>query len=63
MEVLGDLPERISAHLDRGYDSNSTRQKLAERGLLAERCYVYNPKTGNFHHYPRHLTRSLDALG
>lgn len=36
MEVLGELPEPISAHLDRGYDSNSTRQKLAERGLLAE---------------------------
>lgn len=36
MEVLGELPERISAHLDRGYDSKSTRQKLADRGLLAE---------------------------
>lgn len=35
-EVLGELPERMSAHLDRGYDSKSTRQKLEVRGLLAE---------------------------
>lgn len=36
MEILGELPERISVHLDRGYDSKSTRQKLQLRGLLAE---------------------------
>lgn len=36
MEILGELPERISAHLDRGYDSQTTRQKLADRGLLAQ---------------------------
>lgn len=36
MEVLGELPERMSAHLDRGYDSGTTRQKLQSRGLLAE---------------------------
>lgn len=36
VEIIGELPERISAHLDRGYDSNVTRQKLADRGLLAE---------------------------
>ena len=33
--VLGDLPEQMSVHLDRGYDSRSTREKLEERGLLA----------------------------
>jgi hypothetical protein len=36
LEVVGELPERISVHLDRGYDSNSTRQKLHLRGLLAQ---------------------------
>lgn len=36
MEIVGELPERISAHLDRGYDSKTTREKLADRGLLAE---------------------------
>jgi IS5 family transposase len=36
MEVLGELPERMSAHLDRGYDSKATREKLEIRGLLAE---------------------------
>lgn len=35
MEILGELPERISTYLDRGYDSNVARQKPAERGLLA----------------------------
>lgn len=36
MEILGELPERMSAHLDRGYDSKATREKLQIRGLLAE---------------------------
>ena len=36
MDILGELPERISVHLDRGYDSKTTREKLADRGLLAE---------------------------
>jgi len=36
LEVVGELPERISVHLDRGYDSKSTRQKLHLRGLLAQ---------------------------
>lgn len=36
MEILGELPDWIRAHLDRGYDSNVTRQKLADRGLAAE---------------------------
>lgn len=37
---MGKLPERISVHLDRGYDSKSTRGKLEDRGFvpaLAER--------------------------
>ncbi len=35
-EALGGLPEGASIHLDRGYDSGSTRERLGERGLLAE---------------------------
>jgi IS5 family transposase len=35
LEVLRELPERISVHLDRGYDSRITREKLENRGLLA----------------------------
>jgi IS5 family transposase len=29
------LPEQMSVHLDRGYDSRITREKLEDRGLLA----------------------------
>src|SRR5215213_6744307 len=29
LEVLGLLPERLNVHLDRGYDSESTREKTA----------------------------------
>lgn len=36
MEIVGELPERMSVHLDRGYDSKATREKLGLRGLLAE---------------------------
>jgi transposase len=34
LEVLGPLPEQMSVHLDRGYDSKATRQRLEERGLI-----------------------------
>jgi hypothetical protein len=33
LEVLGPLPEWISVHLDRGYDSQTTREKLKARSL------------------------------
>jgi transposase len=33
LEALGELPDRTSAHLDRAYDSNVTRQKLEAHGL------------------------------
>ena len=36
MKTLGTLPGRMNVHLDRGYDSKTTREKLADRGLLAE---------------------------
>jgi hypothetical protein len=34
-EPLGRLPEQMSVHLDRGYDSRITTEKLKDRGLLA----------------------------
>lgn len=34
LEKLGPLPELVSVHLDRGYDSDLTRKRLAERGLI-----------------------------
>lgn len=43
MEILGELPERMSVHLDRGYDSHTTREKLELRGLLAEISQKGNP--------------------
>jgi IS5 family transposase len=33
LEPLGELPDRASVHLDRGYDSKATREKLQARGL------------------------------
>jgi transposase len=35
-ESVGGLPEGTSVHLDRGYDSERTRKRLEERGLIAE---------------------------
>lgn len=42
-EILGPLPERMSVDLDRGYDSETTREKLQTRGLLAEICEKGKP--------------------
>lgn len=36
MEIIGELPECISVHLDRGYDSKRTRERLHKRGFLWE---------------------------
>jgi len=33
LQTLGGLPEPVSVHLDRGYDSDTTRRLLEERGL------------------------------
>ncbi len=33
LEVIGPLPEEMRVHLDRGYDSQTTREKLKARGL------------------------------
>lgn len=34
MEIVGKLPERMSIHLDRGYDSEATRERLRSRGFI-----------------------------
>jgi transposase len=34
LETLGELPDRASVHLDRAYDSDLTRKRLAERALI-----------------------------
>src|ERR687897_432111 len=36
LEIVGELPERMSVHLDRGYDSKVTRERLQDRGFLWE---------------------------
>ena len=33
-EILGALPEPARVHLDRGYDSDLTRKRLAQRDLI-----------------------------
>jgi transposase len=35
-ESVGALPEEASVHLDRGYDTELTRERLEKRGLVAE---------------------------
>jgi len=34
--LVGALPEEAIVHLDHGYDSKATRERLADRGLKAE---------------------------
>ncbi len=43
LKILGPLPERMSVHLDRGYDSKATREKLKDRGLIAVICEKGKP--------------------
>ena len=35
-KALGGLPEQAKVHLDRGYDSKVTRERLEDRGLIGE---------------------------
>src|SRR5215218_6471897 len=35
LEVLGPLPEQMSVHLDRGYDSQTPREKIKVRALAS----------------------------
>ena len=34
LEVLGPMPEQLSVHLDRGYGSEATTERLKDRGLI-----------------------------
>ena len=43
LEALGPLPERMSVHLDRGYDWQTTREKLKARGLTYTICEKGKP--------------------
>ena len=36
LKPLGELPDRANVHLDRGYDSFVTRERLEDRGLIGE---------------------------
>jgi transposase len=36
LDTVGDLPDGATVHLDRGYDSRPTRERLATRGLRGE---------------------------
>ena len=36
LRTLGELPDRASVHLDRAYDSLTTRRKLEARSLIGE---------------------------
>ena len=36
LRTLGELPDRASVHLDRAYDSLTTRRKLEARSLISE---------------------------
>jgi hypothetical protein len=40
---VGGLPEQASVHLDRGYDSKITRERLEDRGLYPEICQKGKP--------------------
>jgi hypothetical protein len=42
-EILGALPEPVRVHLDRGYDSELTRKRLAERDLIGVICQKGKP--------------------
>ena len=41
--MVGGLPEATSVHLDRGYDSNATREQLEEPGLISEISQMGKP--------------------
>lgn len=68
---VGDLPEEAIVHLDRGYDSELTRQRLEERGLLAEISQKGKPsplgatkrwvveRTGSWHNAHKKLVCSV----
>jgi hypothetical protein len=74
-ETLGALPEGSSVHLDRGYDSGSTRERLRELGLRweisgkgkpapfwATRRWVVE-RTGSWHNAHKKLVWCTERVG
>jgi hypothetical protein len=65
-QTLGELPESTSIHLDCGYDSEATHQRLGERALSAEISRKGEPaslaatkrwvveRTGSWHNAHKH---------
>jgi transposase len=43
LQALGPLPERVSVHLDRGYDSEVARERLTQRALIPVICKKGKP--------------------
>jgi IS5 family transposase len=74
-EALGGLPEATSIHLDRGYDSETTRGRLRERGLVAEISKKGKPapltatkrwvveRTGSWHNAHKNLVWCTERKG
>jgi transposase len=74
-ESVGGLPEGASVHLDRGYDSELTRERLEERGLLAEISQKGKPaplgatkrwvveRTGSWHNAHKKLVWCTERRG
>lgn len=73
--ALGGLPEGAGIHLDRGYDSGSTRERLRERGLVAEISRKGEPaplgatkrwvveRTGSWHNAHKKLVWGTERRG
>ena len=74
-QTLGELPESTSIHLDRGYDSETTRQRLRDRGLDAEMSRKGEPaplaatkrwvveRTGSWHNAHKKLVWCTERCG
>ena len=74
-EALGGLPEGTSVHLDRGYDSGATRERLRERGLNAQISRKGEPaplgatkrwvveRTGSWHNAHKKLVWGTERRG
>lgn len=74
-ETLGGLPEQTSAHLDRGYDSAPTRQRLADLGFQWEISGKGKPapfwatkrwvveRTGSWHNAHKKLLWCTERVG
>lgn len=74
-EALGGLPQGTSVHLDRGYDSRLTRERLAELGLRWEILGKGKPapfwatkrwvveRTGSWHNAHKKLMWCTERVG